>query len=112
MGTLNTNVNGVLSVALTGLVLILGALSPLHSLLGWVALASLAFLAVLNASFLGFLAQKRGVLFAAASVLLLFLHYTICGVGYVAGHLAPRYPSQRTPAPPYAFKEELRIGRA
>ena len=111
MGTLNTNVNGVLSVTLTGLVWALGVLAPLNSQFGWLALASLVFLAVLNASFLGFLARKRGVLFAAASMPLLFLHYTICGVGYVAGHLAPRYPSQRTPAPQYAFKEELRTGQ-
>lgn len=114
MGTLNTNVNGVLSVALTGLVLSLGALKILNSQLGfgWLALGALLSLAVLNSAFLGFLIQKRGAGFMLASMPLLFMHYTICGVGYVAGHLTPRYAAKRAPAPPYAFKEELRTRQA
>jgi hypothetical protein len=112
MGTLNTNVNGVLSVTLTGLVLSLAALSPFNPLLGWPALASLLLLAALNAEFLGFLARRRGVVFMLASTPFLFLHFVICGVGYIAGHLKPRYPAERTPAPQYAFKEELRIEQA
>jgi len=112
MGTLNTNVNGVLSVALAGLVWSLGALAVFNPILGIAALACLVFWSSLNLSFLGFLVRRRGILFALGALPLLFLHYTICGLGYVLGHLARRYPPKRTPAPQYAFKEELKTGRA
>ena len=112
MGTLNTNANGVLSVALTGLALSFGALSLLNPWMGWLALGALLSLAALNAGFLRFLVRRRGVVFMLASMPLLFLHYAICGVGYIAGHLTPRYAAERTPAPNYLFKEESRIEEA
>ena len=112
MGTLNTNVNGVLSVALAGLVWSLGPLAVFNPILGLAALACLVFWSSLNLSFLGFLVRRRGILFTLGALPLLFLHFTICGLGYVLGHLSPRYPPKRTPAPQYAFKEELKIGRA
>ena len=92
MGTLNTNVNGVLSVALAGMIWALGALAGFNATLGMAALACLVFWSSLNLSFLGFLLRRRGIVFALGAVPLLFLHFTICGVGYVLGHVAPKYP--------------------
>ena len=112
MGTLNTGRDGVLSVVMTAGIWACTLASPWFPLFVWGAAAALAGLLGLNRHFLLFLSRKRGLTFAAASVLLLLLHFTICGLGYVGAHFKPRYPSERTPAPEYAFTEELKVSRA
>lgn len=106
LGKLNTRPGGKRSVAFTGL--------------SWLALASawvfpgpaLAAVAVcwagvfwLNRELLGFIRSERGLLFAAGSALTLLAHFSVAGLGFVLGHLAARYPAERTPAPQYAWAE-------
>ena len=89
-GNLNTNQQGVASVALTAAACmgVCGAFFLAH--FGWVTLAALAGLAGVNRHFLSFGARRRGLAFLPGSFFMLLVHYMICGVGYVAGHLSPR----------------------
>ena len=112
MGTLNTNRSGVLSVTLTAGIWASAVAALWNPLVGWGAAAAMVVFLRVNWRFLRFLRSQRGLLFAAASVLLLLLHFTICALGYLGGHLTPRYPSKRTPAPQYAFTEEFKVSRA
>ena len=112
MGTLNTNRSGVLSVTLTAGIWASAMAALWNPLAGWGAAAALAVFLSVNWRFLRFLRGQRGFLFAGASILLLLLHFTICALGYLGGHLAARYPAERTPAPQYAFTEEYKVNRA
>ena len=96
-GNLNTNRQGIASVALTAAAYIgvCGTLFAGH--FAWVTLAALAGLAGVNRKFLSFGASRRGLSFVPGCFCMLFAHYTICGVGYIAGHLSPRYPTERSP---------------
>lgn len=99
LGKLNTARKGVLSVLLTGLTLGVAPFAP------WASVVCFAVLCTVSAAFLQFVMKRRGIMFAAASSLALFLHFIICGVGFVLGYLASRYPSERTPAPQYPWTE-------
>lgn len=112
MGTLNTNRSGVLSVALTAGIWASAALALWNPLVGWGAAAAMVVFLGVNWRFLRFLRSQRGFLFVSASVLLLLLHFTICALGYLGGHLTVRYPRKRTPAPQYAFTEEFKVSRS
>ena len=112
MGTLNTDRPGVVSVALTVAMWISLAGALWNPMVGWVALAALAVLLWVNRRFLLFVRRQRGLGFSGASILPLLLHFTICAVGYVGGHLTPRYPPKRTPAPRYAFTDEFKVSSA
>ncbi len=112
MGTLNTNRSGVLSVAVTAGIWAWAAATLWNPLVGWGAAAAMAVFILVNWRFLRFLRSQQGFVFTAASVLLLLLHFTICALGYLGGHLTPRYPAQRTPAPQYAFTEKFKVSRA
>ncbi len=105
MGKLNTDSAGVRSTLLTALShlsLPLAALS-MHSL--WLFAAAIIGIGILNKGLLSFIASKAGKGFALRSLAALWLHYSICGYGYLLGHLYPKYPLQRTPAPQYCWKE-------
>ena len=112
MGTLNTGRSGVVSVVLTALMWVSAGGVLWNPLIGWAALVALLLVLWVNRRFLGFLRRQRGLPFAVASVAPLLLHFTICGVGYMGGHLSPRYPPERAPAPQYSFKEELKVSNA
>ena len=112
MGTLNTNRSGVLSVALTAGIWASAAATLWNPLVGWGAAAAMAVFILVNWRFLQFLRSQQGFVFTAASVLLLLLHFTICALGYLGGHLTARYPLKRTPAPQYAFTEKFKVSRA
>ena len=112
MGTLNTDRPGVVSVVLTVAMWVSAAGTLWNPLVGWVALAALAALLWVNRRFLLFVRRQRGLGFSVASILPLLLHFTICAVGYLGGHLTPPYPPKRTPAPHYAFKEEFKVSSA
>ena len=96
-GNLNTNRQGIASVALTAAAYIgvCGTFFAGH--FAWVTLAALAGLAGVNRQFLSFGASRRGLSFVPGCFCMLFAHYTICGVGYIIGHLSPRYPKERSP---------------
>ncbi len=94
-GKLNTARGGVYSTLLTGLI---PAVAPFAA---WASAVCFAAVCAVNSAFLRFVMKRRGVVFAAASSVALLLHFAICGVGFVLGNLAPRYPSERTPAPQY-----------
>ena len=98
-GKLNTARGGVYSVLLTGLTWALLPFAPLASIVCFGALGAV------NARFIRFVGEQRGILFAAASSLALGLYFTVCGIGFVVGNLASRYPSERTPAPHYPLTE-------
>ena len=100
-GNLNTNQQGVASVALTASAYmgVCGTFFLAH--FGWLTLAALAGLAAVNRHFLAFGAARRGLAFLPGCFCMLVAHYTICGVGYVAGHLSPRYPAERSPMVSY-----------
>ncbi len=106
LGKLNTRPGGKRSVALTGL--------------SWLALAAavanpapaLAFAAAcwcgvfyLNRELLGFIRRRNGWTFAVGSAFTLLAHFSVAGLGFILGHLARRYPAERTPAPQYAWAE-------
>jgi GT2 family glycosyltransferase len=96
-GNLNTNRQGVASVALTAAAYlgVFGAFFVGH--LAWVTLAAWGGLAGVNRDFLAFGARRRGLAFLPGCFCMLIAHYTICGVGYIAGHLSPLYPAKRSP---------------
>ena len=96
-GNLNTNRQGVASVALTAAAYmgVFGAFFGGQLL--WVTLAACAGLAGVNRDLLSFGAKRRGFAFLPGCFCMLIAHYTICGVGYIAGHLSPRYPAERSP---------------
>lgn len=107
LGTLNTARTGKVSTALAGLVWLLAGAAPFEPLAGAAALAGLGALGAVNRRFLRFLARQRGAGFACRCFGLLFVHYTICGLGFVLGHLQRPYPAQRNPAPEYVFSEHV-----
>jgi glycosyltransferase involved in cell wall biosynthesis len=105
MGRLNTGSVGVRSTLLTALShlsLPLASLS-VHSV--WLFVAAIMGIGLLNKDLLSFIAGKAGRGFALRSLAALWLHYSICGYGYLLGHLYSKYPRQRTPAPQYAWTE-------
>lgn len=105
MGTLNTGRQGVISVALTGLMWLFCLGCFFAAGFAGAVLAALAGICWTNRRFLAFLRQRRGYRFAAASVSLLVLHYTICGLGFTGGYLASPFSPVRAPAPRYEFTE-------
>ncbi|MBI1355168.1 MAG: glycosyltransferase [Acidobacteria bacterium] len=111
LGKLNTRPGGKRSVACTGMAWM--------TLAGWLvepeifapafALCSGGAL-TFNRKFLAFVLRLRGWAFAAGSALTLLAHFSVAGLGFVLGHLAPRYPAERTPAPRYRWAEKGRQG--
>lgn len=99
LGKLNTGKRGKRSVSLTGLTLTATPIEPLAGAVFFLAVCAL------NAPLLRFIGERRGLAFAAASSLTLFMHFMICGAGFVIGNVASRYPRERTPAPEYAYTE-------
>ena len=106
LGKLNTRPGGKRSVAFTGSAWIALAAAPFEPTLAAVALAScIGGVVYLNQAFLGFVRRQQGWAVAAASAGALLAHFSVAGLGFVLGHLAPRYPSERTPAPQYRWAE-------
>ncbi len=106
LGKLNTRPGGKRSVAFTGISWL--ALASLWAFPGFaIAVIALSWSGVflLNRELLGFIGHRRGWLFAAGSALALLAHFSVAGLGFILGHLAARYPSERTPAPQYAWAE-------
>lgn len=99
LGKLNTGKRGKRSVSLTGLALGAVPFEPLAAVVLCLAVCAM------NAPLLRFIAERRGLLFTAASAMTLIMHFVICGVGFILGHFAARHPSSRTPAPEYAYTE-------
>lgn len=99
LGKLNTGKRGKRSVSLTGLALGAIPFEPLAAVTLCLAVCAM------NAPLLRFIVEKRGLAFAAASSLALIMHFVICGVGFILGHLSARLPRSRTPSPEYAYTE-------
>lgn len=106
LGKLNTRPGGKRSVAFTGLSWLALCAAPFYPALS-LAATGLCWGGVfwLNRELLGFIQRRRGPVFAAASALTLLAHFSVAGLGFVMGHLSPRYPAERTPAPQYAWAE-------
>lgn len=106
MGAFNTDWRGKASVVATGLT-ILGALGALlwAPSLAIAGLASLLLLAI-NSDLLSLIRRELGWLSALAAVAALLVHYSICGVGFVVGHLRPKLPNSRAHATPVTWVEE------
>jgi glycosyltransferase involved in cell wall biosynthesis len=99
LGKLNTGKRGKRSVSLTGLALGAIPIEPLAALALYLAVCAL------NVPLLRFIAERRGLGFAAASSFSLIMHFAICGVGFIVGHFLARYPAGRTPPPEYDYTE-------
>jgi glycosyltransferase involved in cell wall biosynthesis len=70
-------------VALTGLALLAGLAGVWSSWTWAVACASLAAIVVLNITFFGFLARRKGLVFAAGALPLHLVYYCCCGLSVV-----------------------------
>lgn len=105
LGALNTNAQGRMSVAATGATLL--ALVASFFWTPAIAAAAAALLVVLaaNRELLRLAARELGWLQGAASAAVLLLHYSICGVGYIAGRLMPKLPTSRPTNQEYAWTE-------
>jgi GT2 family glycosyltransferase len=107
LGKLNTRPGGKRSVALTGISwLALASSWAFPSLAAAVVALSWSGVFLLNRELLGFIRRRRGWLFAAGSAMTLLAHFSVAGLGFILGHLARRYPAERTPAPQYAWAEQ------
>lgn len=105
LGKLNTIARGKASVAAVGLAGLFAVAAPFQPLAVVGTAVCCAFVLALNRGLLAFLMERRGLVFAAGGALALLVHFAICGIGYVLGRMAPRYPSERSPAPQYAWSE-------
>ncbi|MEZ5392571.1 MAG: glycosyltransferase family 2 protein [Bryobacterales bacterium] len=105
MGKLNTGRDGVLATTWTGVFWLTLLASPFWPATAPAALMALAGMAWHSRALLGFIRSRRGILFTVGSIAALALHYSICGVGFVAGHLAKPYPRQRAAVPEYRYAE-------
>ena len=105
LGKLNTARDGVRATASTGLfwaALAGSLLLPAFALAAVLALMSVAWH---GRGLLGFIRERRGLAFALKSTAALVMHFTICGVGFLAGHLTAPYPANRAAVPRYRYVE-------
>jgi GT2 family glycosyltransferase len=102
-GDLNLTLAQRASVALVGAGIVLAVLALAWPVLGWPALAALAAVVVVNRDLYRYLAARRGLGFALASIPLHLLYFVCSGagfalawLGYAAGRRAPT-PITRAP---------------
>lgn len=105
LGKLNTARDGVRSTAWTGVFWASLAAAPFIP--GLVAGTALALGGVVwhNRGLLQFIGRLRGAGFVLQSVAALVMHFSICGIGFVAAHLTAPYPRERAAAPNYRYAE-------
>lgn len=95
LGMLNTKAAGMASTALTGLLLLALLMAPIYPAALIAVPLCLAGISAWNRGLLRFLIEKRGGWFGLRSVGMLVVHFGICGLGFVLGHLAPRHRPDR-----------------
>jgi hypothetical protein len=105
LGKLNTARDGVRATAWTGAFWLSLIAAPFLPSILPVAAVALGGVAWHSRGLLRFIAERRGAGFLLKSLAALVMHFTICGVGFVAGHLTAPYPSERAAAPKYRYAE-------
>jgi hypothetical protein len=86
------------SVMLVALALVCAVLAVASAILLWVAGSAIAMVVAINRAFYAFLARKRGVGFALASIPLHLLYFVVSGVGFLWAWLM--LDRQQSPMPP------------
>jgi cellulose synthase/poly-beta-1,6-N-acetylglucosamine synthase-like glycosyltransferase len=105
LGKLSTTPDRVGSTVWTGVFWTAVGAAAIWPATAFVALPALSAVAWHNRSLLSFVRQRRGVRFMLKSLAALVMHYSICGVGFAAGHLPAPYPRDRAAAPSYRYVE-------
>jgi hypothetical protein len=110
MGALNTDWRGRGSVMATGVAIVSVFAGLIWTPALLVAASALGVLLVANAGLLGLIRRELGPTGAVAAVGSLVMHYSICGVGYIIGHLLPKLPCCRTRATRCSWAENASAG--